>query len=164
MAKEWIETIARAIKEKNREAAEEYGRAQHQADIVAVEGRVFFGDMKLSLEENFAQIRKQLQGDPTSAEIAMVTTGATQVRLTRARFPWFDAHITHRDSTITLEYAKDLGLGGDARIEPETLVFEFRVAPDDKLSVQDAFGDTPQSYATPEELGRRITEILFEIP
>jgi hypothetical protein len=164
MAKEWIENLATEIKQKNREAAEEFGRSQHQADIIESQGRVFFGDMVRSLEDNFTQIRRQLQGDPTSAEIAVMTTGATQVRLTRSRFPWFDAHITHEDGKITLEYAKDLGVTGDpALADKKTLVFDFKVSPEDKLWVEDAFGDTPQKYETPDDLARKITEILFGI-
>jgi hypothetical protein len=164
MAKEWIEQLAQGIKEKNREAAEEFGRQQHQNDVIETQGRVFFADLVRSLEDNFTQIRRLLQGDPTSAEIATATTGATQVRLTRARFPWFDAHITHEDGKITLEYAKDLGVVGDpALAERKTLIFAFKVAPDDKLSVEDAFGDTPRSYVTPEDLAEKITEILFAV-
>ena len=164
MAKEWIENLATEIKQKNREAAEEFGRSQHQADIIEGQGRVFFGDMVRSLEDNFTQIRRQLQGDPTSAEIAVMTTGATQVRLTRSRFPWFDAHITHEDGKIALEYAKDLGITGDpALADKKTLVFEFKVSPEDKLWAEDAFGDTPQKYETPDDLARKITEILFGV-
>jgi len=164
MAKEWIENLATEIKQKNREAAEEFGRQQHQADIIGTQGRIFFGDMVRSLEDNFTQIRRQLQGDPTSAEIAVLTSGATQVRLTRSRFPWFDAHILHEDKAITLEYAKDLGVVGDPTLaDKKTLVFEFRVSPEDKLWVEDAFGDIPQKYVTPDELAQRITEILFTI-
>jgi len=164
MAKEWIENLAQQIKEKNREPAEEYGRAQHQADIIAVQGRAFFGDLVRCLEDNFTQIRRQLQGDPTSAEITIMTTGATQVRLTRSRFPWFDAHVAHQDPTITLEYAKDLGAPGDPTLaERKTLIFDFHVDPEDKLSVEDAFGDMPHKYATPEDLAQKITEILFSV-
>jgi hypothetical protein len=162
MAKEWIESLAQEIKQKNHEAAEEFGRQQHQSDIITTQGRVFFGDLVRCLEENFTQMRRQLQGDPTSAEIGITTTGATQIHLTRSRFPWFDAHVAHHDPTITLEYAKDLGVAGDPAIaERKTLVFDFHVDPADKLSVQDAFGDMPKSYASPEDLARRITEILF---
>jgi hypothetical protein len=45
MAKEWIENLATEIKQKNREAAEEFGRQQHQADVIGSQGRVFFADM-----------------------------------------------------------------------------------------------------------------------
>ena len=164
MAKEWIEQLAQEIKEKNREAAEEFGRQEHRNDIIETQGRIFFTDMVRALEDNFTQIRRLLQGDPTSAEIATATTGATQVRLTRARFPWFDAHITHEDGKITLEYAKEKGVVGDETLsEKKTLIFDFKVAPDDKLSVEDAFGDTPRKYQVPDELAERITEILFAV-
>jgi hypothetical protein len=164
MAKEWIEKLALDIKQKNREAAEEFGRAQHQSDIITTQGRIFFGDLVRALDDNFTQIRRQLQGDPTSAEIGIATTGATQVHLTRSRFPWFDAHVTHRDQTITVEYAKALAIPGDpALADRTTLIFDFRVDPADKLYVQDAFGDTPSNYATPEELAKRITETLFSV-
>ena len=164
MAKEWIEKLTQEIREKNREAALEFGRQQHINDVIETQGRIFFSDMVRALEDNFTQIRRLLQGDPTSAEIATATTGATQVRLTRARFPWFDAHITHDGGKITLEYAKELAVAGDpALAQPKSLIFDFKVAPDDKLSVEDAFGVAPQSYATPEELAERITEILFAV-
>ncbi len=163
MAKEWIENLAAEIKQKNREAAEEFGRQQHQADVISSQGRVFFADMVRNLEDNFTQIRRQLQGDPTSAEIAILTTGSTQVRLTRTRFPWFDAHMTHEDGKITLEYAQDRGIVADPTLaDKKTLVFEFHISPEDKLWVEDAFGDTPQKYETPDDLAQRITEILFQ--
>ena len=163
MAKEWIENLATEIKQKNREAAEEFGRQQHQADVIGSQGRVFFADMVRSLEDNFTQIRRQLQGDPTSAEIALQTTGSTQVRLTRTRFPWFDAHITHEDGKITLEYQQDLGVVNDpSLVEKKTVVFDFHISPEDKIWVEDAFGDMPRKYETPDDLAQRITEILFE--
>jgi len=162
MSKAWIEELAEDIKHKNHEAAEEYGRAQHRNGVITAQGRIFFTDLVRILEDNITQLRAQLQGDPASADLAIQTTGATHVHITRSRFPWVDATILHHDPTITLEYAKDPGITGDPAIaERKTLIFDFHVAPDDKLSVQDAFGDTPHSYATPEDLARRITEILF---
>ena len=162
MAKEWLDNLAQQIKQKNREAAEEFGRQQHQSDIISTQGRAFFTDLVHTLEDNFTAMRRALQGDPTSAEIGIATTGATQVHLTRSRFPWFDAHITHKDPTITLEYAKELGVAGDPKLAKRTtLVFDFKVDPSDKLYVQDAFGDMPKNYASAEDLAQRITEILF---
>ncbi len=163
-AKEWIENLTQEIKQKNREAAEEFGRAQHQADIIGAQGRIFFGDMLRSLEDNFTQIRRQLQGDPTSAEVGILTTGATAAHLTRSRFPWFDAHIALHEHTIAMEYAKEFGIPVDPKlVERKTLLFDFHVDPEDKLSVQDAFGDMPKSYTTADDLARKVTEILFEI-
>ena len=164
MAKEWIENLAQGIKDKNREPAEEYGRAQHQADVIETQGRIFFGDLLRALDDNFTQIRRQLQGDPTSAEVAILTTGATQAHLTRTRFPWFDAQLEWHERTISLDYAKDPGIVNDPKmIDRKSLIFNFQVDPADKLSVQDSFGDIPASYATPEELAQRITEVLFTV-
>jgi hypothetical protein len=123
---------------------------------------MFFTDFVRILEENVNQLRAQLQGDATAAELSIQTTGATHVHITRSRFPWVDATIDHKDPTITMVYAKEPGIAGDpALADRKTLVFDFHVAPDDSLSVQDAFGDTPRSYASPEDLARRVTEILF---
>ena len=44
-AKEWIENLTAEIKQKNREAAEEFGREKRQADIIESQGRVFFSAM-----------------------------------------------------------------------------------------------------------------------
>ena len=162
MAKEWIENLATEIKQQNREAAEEFGRQQHQADVIATLGRVFFADVVRGLEDNFTQIRRQLQGDPASADIAVQTTGSTQARLTRTRFPWFDGHITHEDGKITLDYQKDAGVVNDPTlVEKKTAIFDFHISPQDTIWVEDAFGDMPRKYETPDDLAQRITEILF---
>ena len=162
MAKEWIESLAQEIRQKNHEVAEEFGRAQHQSDVISVQGRLFFHDVVRALEDNFTQMRKMLQGDSTAAETGIMTTGATQAHLTRARFPWFDGHLEHKDPNVTFEYAKELGVPGDpALAERKLLVFAFQVDGADKLTAQDAFGDQPATYATPDDLARKITEILF---
>ncbi len=161
MAKDWIESLTQEIKQKNHDAAEEFAHAQHLAEVIANQGKVFFGDLKLCLEENFNQIRKILQGDPTSAEITLVNTGATQVRMTRSRFPWFDAHITHQDPMIKLEYLKDSGLGAAPEPEQKCLLFNFKCSDDDVVTLEETNSEPPQSYKTAEEVARRITEVLF---
>jgi len=161
MAKEWIEQLAQDIKQRNHQAAEEYGRAQHYAGIVSTQGKEFFVALVLALQENVDALRSQLQGDLTSSETRVQTTKADEVKVMRSRFPWVDARLGHHDETIVLDYAKSPGLAGDPALDRKTAVFAFRVAPDDTLSVEDAFADPPRSYAKPEDLARHITEILF---
>ena len=48
MAKEWIENLAQDIKQKNREAAENYGRTQHYAGVMAEQGKEFFVGLVLT--------------------------------------------------------------------------------------------------------------------
>jgi len=165
MAKEWIEQLAEGIKQRNHEAAEEYGRAQHYAGIVSAQGKEFFVALLQALQENVDALRAQLQGDPASSETRVQTSKADEVKITRSRFPWVDARLTHHEETIALEYAKGpgvkaAGVVGDAP-ERQTASFAFRVAADDTLSVEDAFAEPPRIYATPEELARKITEMLF---
>ena len=161
MAKEWIELLAQEIKQKGHQAAEDYGRAQHYAGIVSTRGKEFFVALVLCLQENVDALRSKLQGDLTSSETRVQTTKADEVKVTRARFPWVDGRLTHREDTITLGYAKGPGLEGDPKLDRKTCAFAFQVAPDDTLSVQDAFADPPRQYKTPEELARKITEVLF---
>lgn len=161
MAKEWIEQLAQDIKQRNHEAAEDYGRAQHYDGIISTQGKEFFVALVLSLQENVDALRSQLQGDLTSSETRVQTSKADEVKITRARFPWIDAHLNHHGETITLDYAKTPGLTGDPTQDRKTVVFAFHVAPDDTLSVQDAFADQPHTYPAPEDLARHITEILF---
>jgi hypothetical protein len=161
MAKEWIEQLAQDIKQRNHEAAQDYGRAQHYAGIIATQGKEFFVALVLCLQENVDALRSQLQGDLTSSETRVQTSKADEVKITRSRFPWIDARLIHHDDTITLDYAKSAGLVGDLTLARKTATFAFQVAPDDTLSVQDAFSDPPRSYPKPEDLARTITEILF---
>jgi hypothetical protein len=161
MAKEWIEQLAQDIKQRNHEAAEDYGRAQHYAGIVSTRGKEFFVALVLSLQENVDALRSQLQGDLTSSETRVQTTKANEVKVNRSRFPWIDARLTHQDETITLDYAKSPGLPADPTLDRKTRTFAFQVAPDDTLSVQDAFSDPPRAYPTPEDLARHLTELLF---
>jgi hypothetical protein len=165
MAKEWIEQLAGGIKQRSREAADEYGRAQHYRGIVSAQGKEFFVALVQALQENVDALRAQLQGDPAASETRVQTSKADEVKITRSRFPWVDARLTHHEETIALEYAKgpgvkQAGVVGDAP-ERKTASFAFRVAADDTLSVEDAFAEPPRVYAKPEELARRITEMLF---
>jgi len=163
MSKEWIEKLAQDIKQKNREAAQDYGRAQHHAGIVSSEGKEYFLALVQSLEENIAALRSQLQGDAASAETTVQPIKADELKITRARFPWVDARLTHRDETIALDYAKGPGVAGDPHLDRKTRAFALQVTPDDRLFVEDAFADPPQQYRQPEELARHITELLFAV-
>jgi hypothetical protein len=174
MGKEWIANLAQDIKHKGHEAAEDYGREQHKASIITEQGQPFFTSLALCLEEDVNEIKHQLQGDVTAAEtiisgsaLQLPGSGQTgernEVKLTRSRFPWFDARITHHDSTIVLDYAKGLGVAGDPALDRKTCHFAFHIAADDTLSIQESFGDTPRHFDRPEQLARHITELLFQL-
>jgi hypothetical protein len=161
MAQEWIETLAQDIKQTNRAAAQDYGRAQHYAGIVSTLGKEFFLALTTCLRENVDALRSQLQGDPTSSDTRFETVKPDEAKIVRARFPWIDAQLTHRDDTIALDYAKALGAAGDPALDRKTRIFAFRVASDDTLFVEDAFAEPTQQYRQPADLARHITEILF---
>jgi hypothetical protein len=163
MGKEWIANLAEDIKQKGHEAAENYGRSQHQAEIATTHGKPFFTAFVIRLEEDVNEIKRQLQGDVTSADTIFQTVTPTEVKLTRSRFPWFDAHITHQDPNIVLDYAKGLGVAGDPNLDRKTCHFAFHVDDDDTLSVEESFGDNPRRFHQPEELARYIVELLFQL-
>jgi len=162
MAKDWIEDLAQDIKQKNHEAAEDYGRRQHEAGIIANLGVPFFTALVSCLEEDVAEIRRQLQGDLTSADTTVQVININDVKLTRDRFPWFDAHVIRQDASIVLDYAKARGIAGDPNLDRKTVHFAFTVAADDAFSVQQAFSENPRSFQTPEEMARHIIELLFQ--
>ena len=163
MAKDWIENLAQEIKQKNHEAAEEYGREQHNAGIIADLGMPFFTTLVSCLEDDINEIRRQLQGDLTAAETTIQTISANDVKLTRSRFPWFDAHVIHQNANIILDYAKDRSISGDPKLGRKTVHFAFNVAKDDAFSIQEAFSDNPRQFRTPEELAKQIIELLFQV-
>ena len=161
MSQEWIGNLAQDIKKKNREAAENFGREQHGQAIISAQAQPFFTDFVISLEENVGEIKRQLQGDVTASETTLQRVSPAELKLTRSRFPWFDAHIVHRNGNIVLDYAKGRGVAGDPALDRKTCHFAFHVADDDAFSVQEAFGDKPAQFHHPQELARHITEILF---
>jgi hypothetical protein len=163
MDKDWIEDLAQDIKQKNHEAAENYGREQHIEGIIADLGMPFFTALVSCLEEDVAEIRRQLQGDLTSSDTVIQTVGPTGVKLTRSRFPWFDAHLTHQGANIVLDYAKARGVAGDANLDRKSVHFAFNVANDDSFSIREAFSDNPRRFQTPEELAKHIIKLLFEV-
>ena len=163
MAKEWIEDLAQDIKQRNQEAAQEYGRAQHYAGIVSTLGKEYFVALVFCLQENVDALRRQLQGDPTSAETSLQTVKPNEVKIARSRFPWVDARLSHLEDTIVLDYAKGLGADGDPTLDRKARTFEFKVAADDSLYVEDAFTEPPERYGQAEDLARHITELLFGI-
>ena len=161
MAKPWIEDLVNNIKQNNHEAAENYGREQHNAAIIADLGMPFFTTLVSCLEEDFAEIRRQLQGDLTSSDTNVQIINSNDVKLTRSRFPWFDAHVIHQDANIVLDYAKARGVAGDPNLDRKTVHFAFHVAANDAFSIQESFSDNPRYFQTPGELAKHIVELLF---
>ncbi|MCU1250638.1 MAG: hypothetical protein JWQ49_3667 [Edaphobacter sp.] len=162
MGKEWIANLAQDIKQKGHETAESYGRSQHQAEIATTQGKQFFTAFLISLEDDVNEIKRQLQGDVTSSDTIIQRVTPSEVKLTRSRFPWFDARITHQEPNIALDYAKGLGVAGDPSLDRKTCHFAFHVDDDDVLSVQESFNDNPRRFHQPEELARHIVELLFQ--
>ena len=160
--KEWIADLAQDIRQKGHEAAENYGRSQHRAEIATTQGKQFFTACVISLEDDVNEIKRQLQGDVTSSDTTFHSVTPTEVKLTRSRFPWFDARITHQDPDIILEYAKGLGVAGDPALDRKTCHFTFHVDEEDALSVHESFNNDPRTFHQPEELARYIVELLFQ--
>lgn len=161
MSKEWIDRLAQDIRKKNHEAAETFGREQHKQAIVTAKGQPFFTDLVISLEENVNELKRQLQGDVTASETIIQNIHPGELKLTRSRFPWFDARLTHHNGSIVLDYAKGRGVAGDPALDRKTCHFAFHVADDDTFSIQEAFGDAPAHFHQPQDLAKHITEILF---
>ena len=163
MEKQWISGLAEDIRQKGHAAAEDYCRTQHRAEIVTTQGRTFFLSFATSLEENVREVKRQLQGDVTASDTIFQTTNHTEVKLTRARFPWFDARIVLQDPAILLDYVKGPGIAGDPSQDRKTCVFTFQVNGNDDLWIEESFGENPKQFRRPEELAQRITQLLFQI-
>jgi hypothetical protein len=161
MSESWIGQLATEIKQKDREAAEDYARAQHYAGVAVERGRDFFFTVVQCLQDDVDALRRELQGDVTSAEMTLESVRPAEVRITRARFPWVDARLTHSDDAITLDYAKGAGTAGDPQQDRATRSFAFRVGQDEKLRVEEAFAAQPKNCETAEEFARAVMEILF---
>jgi hypothetical protein len=161
MADEWIDKLAADIREKNHEAAQVYGRNQHFADVVARLGTEFFVKLVARLEENIDALRRRLQSDVAASQTAVQPLRAGEVRITRERFPWVDATVTHKDDTIIVDYAKTAGVAGDPQLDRKTRAFALRSAADDTVYAEDAFADAPARFDRPEDLARCIMELLF---
>jgi len=167
MSKVWIEELAGEIKQKNREAANAYGRDQHRLGVIDAGSPEFFAALVQALDEDFAEIRAQLQGDVTSAELTFERKTHDVVLMTRSRFPWFNALLHHDGRTIVLEYARGRGVSGDAKVaetsERLVRVYPFVVEADDSLWVEEGFGDSPRRVNEPGELAKQIVETLFAV-
>jgi len=134
MGKEWIDNLAQDIRQKGHEAAENYGKAQHQAEIAKTQGRPFFTTFAMALEEDVNEIKRR-----------------------------FDARITYQDPTVVLDYVKGLGVAGDPALDRKSCHFTFHVAEDDSLSIQESFGDQPRQFHQPEDLAQHIVQLLFQL-
>jgi hypothetical protein len=162
-AGEWIDRLAADIREKNREAAQAYGRHQHFAEVVDRLGPEFFVRFATQLELDVDALRRRLQGDVTSSETVVQPGKAGELRITRERFPWVDAVVTHRADGILVDYAKGAGLAGDPMLDRKSHAFALRADADDQIYAEDAFGEPPDRYRSPEELARCIMELLFAV-
>jgi hypothetical protein len=162
MAKEWIETLAQDIKQKNHEAAEDYNREQHKLGIIADKGKPFFDATVACLEDDVLEIRRRLQGDVTSADITLKKINSSEISLTRPRFPWFDARLTHTGAAIVLDYAQGRGVAGVPSLDRRSVHFAYTVAPDDSFSLQQSFSDHPTPFQDPDSLAKEILQLLFQ--
>jgi hypothetical protein len=163
MDKRWTTNLAEDIRQKAHDAAEDYGRSQHQAEIITTKGTPFFHVFANALQSNVTEVQRHLQGDVTSSDTLFQTVSPTELKLTRARFPWFDAHITFQDPNIILDYAKSPGIATDPSLDRETRNFTFQVVGADALFLEESFNEDPKRFDTPEDLARHITELLFRI-
>ncbi len=167
MSQAWIEKLADEIKHKNHDAAEEYGRQLHRSGIIAEQGKTFFTALVLCLDQDFAEIRTQLQGSPVSCDTTLHKDGPEHVRLTRARFPWFDATLKHDAEDIVLEYDQGRGVAGEMDLHAsavrQSVHFSFQVDPADKLYVHESFEEPHTQFTHPEELAKHIVELLFKV-
>lgn len=159
----WIENLADDIKECHRDAAQDYGRTQHFAGVVAARGPEYFFALVSCLQQNIDALRSRLQGDPTSADTTLQTIKPGEVKIIRARFPWVDARLVHSDDKVVLDYAKGFGTTGDPAIDRKTCTFVLRAGNDETLFAEEAFAAHPNTYSQPEELARCITELLFAV-
>lgn len=161
MSENWIVQLAESIKQKDREAAEDYARAQHYAGVAAERGRDFFFTVVQCLQDDVDALRRALQGDVTSSEMGLERVKVDEARIVRGCFPWVDARLTHKDDAIMLDYAKSAGTAGDPAQGRMTRAFEIRVGADEKLRVEEAFASEAKTYETPEAFARAVMEILF---
>jgi hypothetical protein len=160
---DWIERLAQDIREKNREAAQAYGRDQHYADVVARAGKEFFVRLATRLEENVEGLRRRLQGDVSASGMAVQPLRAGELRITRERFPWVDATVSHKDDSIIVDYAKTVGLPVDPQLDRKTRAFALRASAGYAVYAEDAFGERPGRYDTPEDVARCVMELLFGV-
>jgi hypothetical protein len=163
MAKEWIEELAESIRQNAHDAAEAYGRDQHKSAVITAQGKPFFTAFVINLESNINDIKRQLQGDVTAAETTFTSISPTEVKITRSRFPWFDAIVRYQDPIIVLDYAKGLGIAGDPTLDRQTEHLHFHVEDDDALTLRQSFEVNPREFDSPEELSRYVTELLFQL-
>ncbi len=165
MSREWIEKLADDTKHKGRDAAEAYGRQLHRSGIIADQGKAFFTALILCLEQDFAEMRAQLQGSAVSCETSVQRNSPSEVRLTRSRFPWFDATLKHSAEDIVLEHEQGRGVANEqlthSSTDRQTAHFSFQVDSADRMLVSESFAETQRQFARPEDLARHIVELLF---
>ena len=167
MSQEWIEKLADEVKQKGQEAAESYGRQLHRAGIVAEQGKTFFTELVLCLEQDFIEMRARLQGSAVSCDTSVERQGPTQINLSRSRFPWFEAALKLAAEEIVFEYDQGRGVAGEqvlhTSVDRQIVHFSFQVDAADRMTVAESFDETQLQFSNPEELSRHIVELLFKV-
>ena len=159
----WIDSLADNLKQQGRDAAEAYGRDQHRTGVITAQAPAFFTALTLCLEEDFAAIRGRLQGSAVASDTTVARISPSELHLTRARFPWFDATFKHTGDTIALDYAKERGTVPALTPNRQSAHFTFQVDAHDRLSLAESFADAPRSFTAPEDLSRHLVELLFTV-
>jgi hypothetical protein len=87
--KDWIENLAREIKDKDHVAATATLHAEHVDNVLRTKGMQFYEDVERYLREDVSELEQALQGDVTESPItvsAQTNGSSQQIAINRHRF------------------------------------------------------------------------------
>ena len=165
--KEWIENLARGIKEKDHVAATATLHAEHKDDVLRTKGLQFYQAVERFLREDLSELQQTLQGDVTESPITVTaqTNGtAQQIVINRPRFPFVNAFITYSAEQLTLTYKKSNEPTAAASVDSMPAggeMFDFHVDESDGLTLRQAVGS--KTFTSPDEFAKFVMETLFTV-
>ena len=165
--KDWIENLARDIKEKDHVVATATLHAEHMDNVLRTKGVQFYQDVERSLREDVSELQQALQGDATESPItvtAQTTSSSQQIVINRSRFPFVNAFITYTAQQLTFTYKKSNEPTAAKNVDSVPAggeMFDFHVDESDELTLRQAVGS--RTFAIPEEFARFVMETLFSI-
>lgn len=160
MAEEWLERLARQIKDKEHKGAEDAARSRQRIQALGDKGPIFWKSFSDALDASITDLKGLLEGDVTLSEGPLhfgIDPSTQQVTLSKAAFPTVRFTATPRFEREMAEITYVHAGGGS---EATSMSCQFAISNEGRVTMRlDGRG-----FANPTDAATFVMERLFRIP
>jgi len=163
MAEEWLEKLARQIKDKERKGAEESAKSKRRIQVVRRKGPAYWKSFSEALRKDVDDLKELLDGDVTLAEGPLtfaMDSSSLQITLAKTAFPSVQFTATPQFEKERGEISYQAATSRPDPGSPTSMSCKFEIRNDDRISIE----LDGKSFANSQEAALFVMEKLFRLP